>query len=100
MMFPDRIGEMPRTSPKGNRPLSWIHVNSPSKGAETSRILKKKHHEKQLEAIRQLERKIKEKKRANEKLAQKVLDRKKALEFQNELTDRIKKFESKQIETS
>ena len=58
-------------------------MTSPGKGADTSRVLKKKHHKMQLDAIRQLELKIKEKRRANEKLAYKVKERKKALDMQS-----------------
>ena len=55
-------------------------MTSPGKGADTSRSLKKKHHNMQLDAIKQLEQKIKEKRRQNEKLAKKVVDRKTALD--------------------
>ena len=74
---------MPHTSPS----KEWIYVPNPSVGSDTSRVLKKKHHVMQLDQIRLLEQRIKEKKRNNEKLAQKVKDRTNAMHQQEQLTE-------------
>lgn len=87
---------MPKTSPS----KEWIYVPNPSQGADTSRVLKKKHHVMQLEEIRQLEQKIKEKKRNNEKLAQKVKERTEGMHKQELLTERIMEYKRRQSETA
>jgi hypothetical protein len=66
-----------------------VFVASPGKGADTSRSLKKKHHEMLVDQIKLLEQKIKEKKRSNEKLSQQIVSNRNALETQKTLTDRI-----------
>ena len=51
----------------------WVFVPKPTTGVETSRILKKKHHDILLNQVKNLEQKLKEQKRVNEKKRAKVL---------------------------
>lgn len=78
----------------------WVFVPNPTSGVETSRILKKKHHDILLNQVKALEQKLKEQRRINEKKRAKVLQERQYLEKQRGLTDRIKNYESRQSETA
>ena len=64
-----------------------------SQGADTSRQLKKKHHEQCIDKVKKLEQMIKAQKRINERLNHTVTEQRQAYAKQNKLTERIQAYE-------